>query len=136
MSNNKFKYSFNVRIWNILSLSNRLFLRESNILIKNKVQSNDFFFYFVMLCHLSKLYLQDNKLQSCRSCELEGYRRLQLWNSGKQYLPAAIKSHKIVSQNSCPWSEFELRMKYTAVLLQLCMCAHSPYFTQIFCLYC
>ena len=29
----------------------------------------------------------------------------------------------------CPLSEFELGMKYTAVLLQLCPCAHSTYFT-------
>jgi len=53
----KFKYSFSAWICNILSLLNRLFLGESDILFKNQVQSNDFFFCFVMLCHLCQLYL-------------------------------------------------------------------------------
>jgi len=59
MSKDKFKYSFNARICNIqvLSLLTRLFVGKSDILIKNQVQSNDFYFYFVMLCHLCQLYL-------------------------------------------------------------------------------
>lgn len=40
-----------------LSLLNRLFLGESDILTKNQVQSNDLFFYFVIMCHLCQLYL-------------------------------------------------------------------------------